>query len=74
MKNELNRIRLFFRNVWMLLAVDPLHKVIFSFSCAVFSLFAADVIRNAFSRILVELEGVRYIDKSNMMRVCTSPP
>ena len=42
MKNELNRIKLFFRNVWMIIAVDPLHKVIFSFSCALFSLFSAE--------------------------------
>ena len=72
-KNELSRVRLFFRNVWMLLAVDPLHKFIFSFLCAVFSLFAAEVMRSAFSRVLIELEGVRYIDKSNMLKVCTSP-
>ena len=73
MKNELSRIRLFFGNVWMILAVDPLRKVIFSFSCAVFSLFAAEVMRNAFSRVLIDLEGIRYIDKSNMIQVCTSP-
>ena len=57
----------------MILAVDPLCKFIFSFSCAVFSLFAAEVMRNAFSRVLIDLEGVRYIDKSNMIGVCTSP-
>ncbi len=73
MKNELSRIRLFIGNVWMILAVDPLHKVIFSFSCAVFSLFAAEVMRIAFSRVLIDLEGIRYIDKSNMLKVCTSP-
>lgn len=73
MKNELSRIRLFIGNVWMILAVDPLRKVIFSFSCAVFSLFAAEVMRNVFSRVLIDLEGIRYIDKSNMIKVCTSP-
>ena len=72
-KNELSRITLFFRNVWMLLAVDPLHKFIFSFSCAVFSLFAAEVMRNAFSRVLIDLVGIRYIDKSNVIEVCSSP-
>ena len=41
-KNELNRIKLFIGNVRLLLAVDPLHKVIFSFSCALFSLFSAE--------------------------------
>ena len=72
-KNELSRITLFFRNVWMLLAVDPLHKFIFSFSCAVFSLFAAEVMRNAFSRVLIDLVGIRYIDKYNVIEVCSSP-
>ena len=57
----------------MLLAVDPLHKFIFSFSCAVFSLFAAEVMRNAFSRVLIDLVGIRYIDKSNVIEVCSSP-
>ena len=73
MKDELSRIRLFIGNVWMILAVDPLRKVIFSFSCAVFSLFAAEVMRNAFARVLINAEGIKYIDKSNMMKVCTSP-
>ena len=57
----------------MILAVDPLNKVIFSFLCAVLSLFAAEVMRNAFSRVLIDLKGIRYIDKSNMIEVCTSP-
>ena len=57
----------------MILAVDPLCKLIFSFSCGVFSLFTAEVMRHAFSRILIGLEGVRYIDKSNMLEVCSSP-
>ena len=73
MKDILSGIRLFIRNVWMILAVDPLSKFIFSFSCAVFSLFTAEVMRIAFSRVLINLEGVRYIDKSNMLEVCTSP-
>ena len=72
-KNVFSRIRLFIKNVWMLLAVDPLHKVIFSFLCAVFSLFIAEVMRIAFSRVLINLKGIRYIDKSNMLEVCTSP-
>ena len=57
----------------MILAVDPLHKIIFSFSCAVFSLFIAEVTSNAFFRVLVRMEGVKYIDKSNMLKVCASP-
>ena len=73
MKDKLSGIRLFIRNVWMILAVDPLCKIIFSFSCAFFSLFAAEVMRIAFSRALTDLVGVRYIDKSNMIEVCTSP-
>ena len=73
MKNELNRIKLFIRNVRLILAVDPLHKVIFSFSCALFSLFAAEAMSYAFSRVLVNLEGIRYIDKSNVIEVCLSP-
>ena len=73
MKNELSRIRLFFKNVWMILAVDPLHKIIFSFSCAVFSLFVAEVTSKAFFRVMVRLEGIKYIDKSNMLEVCASP-
>ena len=72
MKNELNRIKLFIRNVRLILAVDLPHKIIFSFSCAVLSLFAAEVMRKAFSRVLIDLEGVRYIDKSNMLQACTS--
>ena len=72
-KNELNQIKLFFRNVWMLLAVDPLHKIIFSFLCAIFSLFVAEVTRSAFCRMVINLEGIKYIDKSNMLKVCTSP-
>ena len=73
MKNEWNRIKLFFRNVWMILAVDLPHKVIFSFSCAVFSLFSAEAMYYVFSRVLVNLEGIQYIDKSNVIQVCTSP-
>ena len=73
MKNELNRVKLFIRNVRMLLAVDPLHKVIFSFSCALFSLFAAEAMGYAFSRVLVHLEGIKYIEKANVLQVCTSP-
>ena len=57
----------------MILTVDPLTKIIFSFLCAVFSLFAAEVMRFAFSRVLIAAEGVRYVDKSNMLKVCTHP-
>jgi glycerophosphoryl diester phosphodiesterase len=73
MKDVLGRIKLFLENVWMLLAVDPLNKVIFSFSCALLSLFVAEVTKNAFFRVLIELVGIRYVDKSNMIAVCTSP-
>ena len=73
MKNEWNRIKLFVRNLKLILAVDPLHKIIFSFSCALFSLFSAEAMYYAFSRVLVNLEGIKYIDKSNVIGVCTSP-
>ena len=73
MKDALGRIKLFIGNVWMILTVDPLTKIIFSFLCAVFSLFAAEVMRFAFSRVLIAAEGVRYVDKSNMLKVCTHP-
>lgn len=73
MKDKLSGIRLFIRNVWMLPAADLPGRFIFSFSCAVFSLFTAEVMRSAFSRTLIGLEGVRYIDRSNMTKVCTSP-
>ena len=73
MKNELNRIKLFVGNVRLILGVDLLHKVIFSFSCALFSLFSAEAMYYAFSRVLVNLEGIKYIDKSNVIGVCTSP-
>ena len=73
MKDALSRIIQFFKDVWMILTVDPLTKIIFSFSCAVFSLFAAEVMRFAFSRVLIAAEGVRYVDKSNMLKVCTHP-
>ena len=73
MKEVLSRIKLFIGNVWMILAVDPMRKFIFSFSCAIFSLFAAEVMRNAFSRVLIDLEGIRYVDKSNMIKVCAHP-
>ena len=72
-KSELSRIRLFIGNVWMILRVDPLHKIIFSFSCALFSLFSAEAMYYIFSRVLVNLEGIQYIDKSNVIQVCTSP-
>ena len=45
MKKELSRIKQFIGDVWMILTVDPLTKIIFSFLCAVFSLFAAEVMR-----------------------------
>ena len=73
MKNQLNRIKLFIDNVRLILAVNPLHKVIFSFSCAVFSLFSAEAMYYVFSRVLVNLEGIQYIDKTNVIQVCTSP-
>lgn len=73
MKNAFGRIRLFAGNVWMILAVDPLHKIIFSFACAVFSLFAAEVMRAGLSRLLIALEGIRYVDKSNIIQVCAHP-
>ena len=56
MKDVLNRIRLFIGNVWMILAVDPLHKFIFSFLCAVFSLFAAEVMRNVRKYVYVRVK------------------
>ncbi len=73
MKDKLSGIRLFIRNVWMLPAADLPGRFIFSFSCPVFSLFTAEVMRSAFSRILIGLEGVRYMDRSNMTKVCTYP-
>ena len=73
MKNELNRIKLFIRNVRLILAVDLPHKIIFSFSCALFSLFSAEAMYYVFSRVLVNLEGIQYIDKSNVIQVCTHP-
>ena len=70
MKNELSRIRLFIGNLWMIFIVDPFHKIIFSFSCAVFSLFAAEVMRNAFSRVLIGLEGISSCWTKAILMMC----
>jgi glycerophosphoryl diester phosphodiesterase len=69
---EIKNIRLFFRNVWLLLSFDPLDKPIFSFICGVFSLIICTQSKNAFYRLLIDLRGIRYIDKENMIAVGTS--
>ncbi|MCR5095237.1 MAG: hypothetical protein K6A70_00680, partial [Erysipelotrichaceae bacterium] len=69
---EIKNIRLFFRNVWLLLSFDPLDKPFFSFICGVFSLVICTQSKNAFYRLLIDLRGIIYIDKENMITIGTS--
>ena len=66
------RIKLFLKNVWLLLSFEPVDKPVFSFLCGIFSLIICDLTKNGFIRLLSICRGIRYIDKSNMLSVCTS--
>lgn len=66
------KIKLFLKNVWLLLCFDPIDKTVFSFLCGVFSLIIYDLAKGGLSRLLIMSRGVRYIDKGNMIQVCTS--
>ena len=65
-------IKLFLKNVWLLLSFDPFDKPAFSFLCGVFSLIICNLVKGGFSRLLIISRGIRYIDKGNMLAVCTS--
>ena len=65
-------IKLFLKNVWLLLSFDPVDKPVFSFLCGVFSLIICNLAKSGLSRLLIIARGIRYIDKGNMVSVCTS--
>ena len=65
-------IRLFLKNVWLLLSFDPFNKPAFSFLCGIFSLIICNAVKGGFCRLLIISRGIRYIDKGNMLSVCTS--
>ncbi len=66
------QIKLFLKNVWLLLSFDPFIKPAFSFLCGIFSLIICNAAKGGFSRLLMLSRGIRYIDKGNMLSVCTS--
>ncbi len=71
--NDIAReIKLFLKNVWLLLSFDPVNKPVFSFFCGVFSLIIYNLVRAGLSKLFIMVKGVRYIDKGNMVPVCTS--
>ncbi len=63
---------LFLKNGWLLLSFDLLDKAVFSFLCGIFSYIIYNAVKSGFSRLLILSEGIRYIDKGNMLSVCTS--
>ena len=65
-------IKLFFKNVWLLFSHDPFIKPAFSFLCGVFSLIICNLVKGGFGRLLIISSGIKYIDKGNMLSVCTS--
>ena len=65
-------IKQFLKNVWLLLSFDPFIKPAFSILCAIFSLILCNAAKGGFCRLLTLIRGVRYIDKGNMLSVCTS--
>ncbi len=65
-------IKLFLKNVWLLLSFDPFDKPAFSFLCGIFSLILCNLVKGGFSRLFIISKGIKYIDKSNMLSVCTS--
>ena len=71
-KEQLRNIGLFFRNVWLLLSFDPVDKPLFSFICGVLSLIICTQVKNGFYRLLINLRGIKYIDKGNMVSVGAS--
>ena len=65
-------IKLFLKNVWLLLSFDPLVKPAFSLLCGIFSLIICNLLKGGLCRLLIISRGIRYIDKGNMLSVCTS--
>ena len=65
-------IKLFLKNVWLLISFDPVDKPVFSLLCGIFSLIICNAAKAGFSRLLILARGIRYIDKGNMLSVCTS--
>ena len=65
-------IKLFLKNVWLLLSFDPFDKPAFSFLCGIFSLILCNLVKGGFSRLFIISKGIKYIDKGNMLSVCTS--
>ena len=65
-------IKLFLKNVWLLLSFDSIVKPVFSFWCGLFSLIICNMAKGGLSRLLIMARGIKYIDKGNMIQVCTS--
>ena len=65
-------IKLFLKNVWLLLSFDPWNKPAFSFLCGIFSLIICNAVKGGFSRLFILSKGIRYIDKGNMVSAITS--
>lgn len=65
-------IKLFLKNVWLLLSFDPVVKPVFSIMCGVFSLIIYNLTNGGLSRLFIMVRGIRYIDKGNMVLAGTS--
>ncbi len=68
----LREIKLFLRNVWLLLSFDPFNNFAFSFLCGIFALIICSLVKSGLCRLFIISSGIKYIDKSNMFSVCTS--
>lgn len=71
-KDTVRGIKLFLKNVWLYFTFDPLNKLIFSVLCGLFSLIICNLAKGGFYRLLILSRGIKYIDKGNMLSVCTS--
>lgn len=65
-------IKLFLKNVWLLISFEPVNKPFFSFLCGIFSLIIYSAASACLIRLHIISSGILYIDKSNMLSVCTS--
>ncbi len=73
LKDAVREIKLFLKNEWLLFSFDPLDKPVFSFLCGIFSLIICNLMKGAYCRLLIFFRGIKYIDKGNMLSMCTSP-
>ena len=51
------QIKLFLKNIWLLLSFDPFIKPAFSFLCGIFSLIICNAAKSGFSRLLIQNYG-----------------